>query len=355
MNLKKIIKEPYDKASAGYKWMQEVKQIKKLIRSSKDPIPELTDQQKEEIKAYWKKFGIDVPLQWHQYYYGKTGIVDPSFIPGPVFHNIIKPCMNTGVFAEVWGDKSYIDFFLRGAKTVRSVVRNVSGRFLNERFELIDIREAQCIMEQYELLVIKPATNTHTGHGVQLLKRPYDLRSLHKEYRKNYVIQLPLRQHPELAKLNVSSVNTIRVNSVLLETKARVMSAFIKVGQPGEFADNKGSDRYFIGVNPDGVLNDYVINRGLQKFEVIPSGYVFAGRSIPNYEKVCAAIEEAHTALAHFGFVFWDVSIDENGEPVIVEANLRNPDTIVPQVALGPFFGKYTDEIMEYIQNLKKY
>lgn len=331
------------------KKQNELKIVEKQIRSSGEPILDLTEQQKQEIEAYWAQYGIKVPLQWHKLFYGKTGIKEPRFVPEPVFQRVIKPQMNDHTFAGIWSDKAYIDHFIRGVRTVRSIVRNVNGRFLDEQFSLITIYDAQQILKQYDALVIKPSTYTDTGKGVKLLEKPFDLKGLNAEYGKNYVIQIPLRQHPELARFNQSSVNTIRVNSVLFDTKAHVMSAFIKVGQTGEFADNHGHDRYFIGIRENGTFCDYAINHNLQKFDHIPSGYEFAGRPVPCYESVCQAVESAHQCIPHFGFAFWDVCVNFNGEPTIVEVNLRYPDTTIPQVAGGPFFGKYSDDIMKYI------
>lgn len=334
----------------------DLKMVNKQIQDSIELIPQLTAQQKNEIIVYWSKYKIKVPLQWHRLIYGKTGVENPGIVPEPVFQQMIKPCMNNHHFAGIWSDKAYIDYFIRGVKTVRSVVRNVNGRFLNEEFDLISKDEVISILDKYDVLVIKPSVYTDTGKGVKLLKKPYDLYQIDEQYCKNYVIQIPLRQHPEIAKLNASSINTIRVNSVLFETEAHVMSAFIKVGQLGEFADNHGKDRYFIGINEDGTYGNYAINHDLQKFDHIPSNYDFAGQKVPGYEKVCRMVERAHQCIPHFGFAFWDICVNEMGEPVVVEVNLRYPDTVIPQVSgvTQGFLGKYAEDILEYINtNIK--
>lgn len=329
--------------------------VHKQIRESREPIPELTASEKQEILTYWKKYSIQIPLQWHKLIYGKTGVKNPGFVPEPVFQRIIKPCMNEMNFAGVWSDKAYIDYFIRDIKTVRSIVRNVSGRFLDEQFHLIPRNEISAILGAYDALVVKPSIYTDTGKGVKLLHRPYNFQEIDKEYGGNYVIQVPLKQHFELAKLNDSSINTIRVNSVLFETKAHIMSAFIKVGQQGEFADNHGKDRYFIGIHENGTFCDYAINHDLQKFDHIPSEYDFAGKKVPGYEKMCRAVETAHQCIPHFGFAFWDICIDDKEEPIIVEVNLRYPDTVIPQVSEGiqGFFGKYTEDILQYIERYR--
>lgn len=326
-----------------------LRSVEKLIRENDEPVPPLTEQQIRDAKAFWKQWGIDTPVQWHRFLTAKTGTFRPDFVAEPVFHWYIKDKLNDAKFRSVWGDKAYTDYFLRDVRTAECVIRNVNGRFLNHDFELIDIETAQKIMDSYPQLVVKPATCTDTGKGVALLTSPYDLRMIHKQYCKNYVIQLPLKQHPGMCKLNESSINTIRVNSVLLGTEAYVMSAFVKVGQAGEFADNHGHQRYFIGIQEDGAYMDYAIDHDLKKYDRIPSGFVFAGEKIPCFDRVCETVRKAHKCIPHFGFAFWDVCVCEDGEPAVVEVNLRYPDAVIPQVAVGPFLGKYTPEIMAYV------
>lgn len=324
--------------------------INNAISKSTEVLPELTQAQTNEIRAFWEKYGFrDFSMQWHRFYYGKTGQLRPDFIPHPLFFNQIKPAMNNVTHGAVWSDKSYLDYFLRGIPTVQCVLRNVNGRFLDSQFRLVQQQEAEEILNGYESLVVKPSMDTNTGKGVMLLHRPYSIKSILDRHHSNFVVQLPLRQHPIMGKLNESSVNTIRVNSVLFDTEAHVMSSFVKVGQAGAFADNNGHDRYFIGIRENGTFMDYAIDHSFNKYSLIPSGYQFAGQYVPNYDRVCQIVEQAHRQIAHFGFAFWDICIQENGTPAIVEMNLKNPDSMVPQVATGPFFGRYTEQVLEYI------
>lgn len=349
--IKSLVMDTYSRYVQFRRNQNNIKKIEEQIAESHINVPELTSEQEKQIKEYWGKYGIDITTHWHKLYYAATGINDPRFVPNPIFQKVIKAKMNNHTFASVWSDKAYIDRYLNGVKTVRSIVRNVEGRFLNEQFDIITFEEASRIIESYSELVIKPATDTESGKGVDLLKAPYDLKKLHDLYCKNYVIQIPIRQHSGMAKLNESSVNTIRVNTVLFDKDAYVMSAFVKVGMPGAFADNQGHDRYFIGIKENGTYWDYAINHDLQKFESIPSGFPFAGQPVQSFEEVCKTAVKAHKCIPHFGFAFWDICVDEDGTPVIVEVNLKYPSTVIPQVAGGPFLGKYTDLIMEYIKN----
>lgn len=349
--LKKSIKSSWKTA----RWKKEQKRlirlIEDMIRKSGDAVPELTAPQIAEIREFWGAYGYkDVPLQWHRFYYAKTGMIRPDFIPAPFFFQDIKPAMNDVGYGAVWSDKAYLDFFLKGTPTVECVLRNVNGRWLDADHRLISEKQAEETLSRFEELVVKPAVDTNTGKGVVLLRSPFSLEKIKESHGRNFVVQIPLRQHPEMAKLNESSVNTIRVNSVLLQDEAHVMSAFVKVGQAGAFADNSGHDRRFIGIREDGTFMDYAIDHDYNKYDAIPSGYDFAGRKIPSFDKICRTVEEAHRKIARFGFAFWDVCVSESGEPVIVEMNLKNPDSMVPQVCSGPFFGRYTEEILKFIR-----
>ncbi len=350
-SLKRLCEARVEAISQHREQKKLVQFIERKLKNSHDALPELSAEQEQEIRAFWEKYGFqDIPLQWHRFYYGKTHQIRPDFVPSPLFFQQIKPAMNNVSYGAVWSDKSYLDYFLRGIPTAQCVLRNVDGRFLDAQFRLIDRKEAEEILNRYDALVVKPAVDTNTGRGVVLLHKPYSVESIIASHRKNFVVQIPLRQHPDMGQLNASSVNTIRINSVLLEKDAHVMSAFVKVGQAGAFADNSGHDRYFVGIRENGTYMDYAIDHDFNKYTEIPSGYTFAGQKVPCFDKVCQMIELAHQQVAHFGFAFWDVCVGEDGEPVVVEMNLKNPDAMIPQVATGPFFGKYSEQVLAYIR-----
>ena len=326
----------------------EEKKIDEFIASNS--IKPLSEKQMKEIHSFWNSTGSEISVNWHRILYSITGKQDVRFVPDTFFHNTISPRMNNYSFSCIWGDKNYIDLFVRDAKTVESVVRCVNGRFLDREFKLITLAEAQTIMNRYDKLVIKPATFTNTGKGVKLLTKPFNLEELAKEYKKNYVIQIPLIQHEDMSRLNPSSINSIRINSVLFDTEAHVMSSFVKVGETGQFADNNGKNRFFIGITEDGRYQNYAINHDLKVFHEIPSGFEFAGEKVPFIEEAYRAVEKAHKNIAHFGFAFWDVCISQSGEPVMIEVNLCHPDTLIGQATGRPFMGNYTEQILKYIK-----
>lgn len=353
--MKRTIKNVGKYAIDKYRKNRILHLSKKAIFKEND-VPDLSSVQKAEIKDYWGRYGFNVPLLWHRALYCITDNHTPHFLPESTFVQDMLPYLRDPRLVYAWGDKSYLDKFLTDIKTPLCILRNIDGVYADHDFELITAKQAEDILDSFQCaLVIKPATDTNTGKGVKLLRPPFALGMLQNKYHKNFVIQLPLKQHDDMGKLNSSSVNTIRVNSLMLDNTPKIMSAFVKVGQAGAFADNHGHDRFFIGISKDGHYLNYAINHDMKKYDSIPSGYDFAGKAVPHFNDVCETVKKAHMRIPHFKVAFWDICIDEEGVPVVVEVNLRHPNALIAQAAIGDaFFGDHTDKVLEYIASIRE-
>lgn len=76
------------------------------------------------------------------------------------------------------------------------------------------------------------------------------------EYGKDYIIQLPLKQHPQLAALHKESINTIRVMSKLENGEVSILSTIIRMGVGDACVDNECSGGINCGVDESGHLSD---------------------------------------------------------------------------------------------------
>lgn len=60
-------------------------------------------------------------------------------------------------------------------------------------------------------------------------------------------------------------------------------------------------------------------------------------------------MKRLHPQIPHFRLVSWDFSIDENGEPVLIEANLNCGGIDVNQMNNGPLFGEDTKKVLDEV------
>ena len=98
----------------------------------RNPMPALSDQDKEIIDAYWKQFGIKISnYNSFQWYYAVTGIKDPSFIPQDIYKFIIWPYHDNEEFCLAWKDKNLFERFVPGIPFPRNYIRRIHGRFFD--------------------------------------------------------------------------------------------------------------------------------------------------------------------------------------------------------------------------------
>ena len=81
------------------------------------------------------------------------------------------------------------------------------------------------------------------------------------------------------------------------------------------------------------------------------NGVNFENCKVPNFEKVKSFVLNAHARIPMCALVGWDIGVDENDEPILVEANLESPSVNVSQLCCGPIFGDRTEEVFDYVKN----
>ena len=131
-------------------------------------------------------------------------------------------------------------------------------------------------------------------------------------------------------------------------SNAEVVSAVLIMGGKGAFTNHLHGGGLICGINPDGSLRPYAFDGKLNQYAEHPNGAVFAECSIPNYHKCVDLVTTLAPRL--FGssrFTAWDVTLDERGEPLLIEANFEYGGVV--QKAAGPVFGERTKEILDYI------
>ena len=72
---------------------------------------------------------------------------------------------------------------------------------------------------------------------------------------------------------------------------------------------------------------------------------MLAGQSFPNYDAVVKMVNEMHLKIPYFKIVSWDIGLNKNDKPIFIEYNTYNQGIDI-QIANGPLFGDFADEIL---------
>jgi hypothetical protein len=129
-----------------------------------------------------------------------------------------------------------------------------------------------------------------------------------------------------------------------LNGEIKYLNSRLRTGKNDSIVDQG----YFVGVKKDGYLNNQAIDFGLNKHtEHEDTGIKFSNIQVPSFQDAVQVCKDAHKRLLRFDIVAWDMAIDEQGDPVFIEMNLSAPDIAFMQMACGPLFKQYTEEILE--------
>ena len=101
-------------------------------------------------------------------------------------------------------------------------------------------------------------------------------------------------------------------------------------------------------------MTNFAYDSNGNRYEKHPDGVEFSKCNLPFMDKVKELVKMAAQRFPHFRCIGWDIAIDENGEPLIIEANLTMSSLDVVQTVGGPLFGEYTDEVLEEVFHNKK-
>ena len=139
-------------------------------------------------------------------------------------------------------------------------------------------------------------------------------------------------QHPDMASLCPTSVNTCRIATLLGDKAQGIVYAFVRIGN-GKVMDNVDCGGMAARIDLDsGMLLTVGADKAGNTYEKHPmTGTSIIGFRIPYWEEAKQMCLEAAQKVPQLRFVAWDVAITENG-PTFIEGN-SFPSHAVPQFA----------------------
>lgn len=180
--------------------------------------------------------------------------------------------------------------------------------------------------------IVKPLEGSH-GKGIRIIDitKIDDKKKLYKNMsEENVILEELIDQHNELAQFNPTSVNTLRVVTLLCpDNKVRIMTANFRMGNGKKYADNFHHNGIASLLDVD---NGTVVTKGMDRefnqYIFHPySGIKIIGYQIPYWDKIREKVKEAARLVPTVGYIGWDIAINKEGQIIIIEGNAAaDPD-----------------------------
>ncbi len=318
----------------------------------------LTKEQKKAIKDFWKPYK-NVSCKWAKYYSAMNDNFDPRYIPNDLYYTKIDQHFNSRKLGYGFNDKNYYSKIFAGIKQPEVVIRKINGLLFDADYCQLSVEDAKSKILKYDETICKPSQESGSGRGIFFFDSKDE--STVNDFLTNaeyddYVVQKLIVQHSELDKVHKGSINCIRICSILFEDGVHILSSVLRMGFGDSKVDNataaanKQYDGMSCGIDENGSLKKFAhgYNTGA-KCSQHPDGLVFEGFKIPSYDKAVELVKSAHPLIGHFRLVSWDIAIDEGGEPVLIEANMRKGGINFHQFNNGPLFGDLTEKVLKEV------
>ena len=187
-------------------------------------------------------------------------------------------------------------------------------------------------VQQHKKFIKKPV-DSYFGNGVELLEtnEQTDPKALFARLLKdgNFLCEEFVVQHPFFANLNASSLNTMRIPTVLTgktpdDHKVHIFYPCLRIGRKGSVVDNAGSGGLLVQVDAaTGKVFHTARDEMNHAFSEHPdSRIVFDGLVIPEWEKAVETATKLALSCPENRYTGWDLALTENGW-VLIEGNAR--------------------------------
>ena len=314
------------------------------------PFPEITDAELKLYQEAWPMWKVEKKdLTWARVYKREWGF--SPYVIGNWHTLLLRNKVNPYEQLSSFENKALCDIYFPEIPYPQAYVRRLQGVFYDEKMNMISKDEAIDILASKDSYVIKPAFGTMQGEGVHVVLKE-NIQDNYKDFicasineqKSDFIAQERLIQHPDIAKLNPTSLNCCRVTTIYIDGKFG-SATNLKIGKKGSSVDN-WYNSYFCGVDRGGRVMKRGYSKELQSVTRTDLGIPLESIIIPNYQAMIQIVEYFHKKFfPNCGIIGWDITIDSKNKCRIIEVNLTKPGIVAEQLAVGDFFKDFSDEI----------
>ncbi len=325
------------------------------LENHRDSVSDITAEQREQIECFWSKYSFayknDPLVQAHfsaisgkfsPYYlnYGLNAYYMYRYYDDPVYHT----AFHNKNYREILFDVPCTPVL---ARRINNVYYDVNHNKISYNTAIELIHKYLCNSDQR--LIVKPNPGGG-GNGIVFLDGDSSKINISSTLdgfmNDDLVIEIIQKSHSSYTIANESSLNTLRIVTYFNGNVVKVIATVFRMGSSGSDVDNFTSGGIACGVNDDGTCFDYGYDRKGNVYKKHPNGFEFAGHLLHNVSGAHATVKKLHLRIPQFKQISWDIAINENGAPILVEMNPRG-DVDLYQAAGALPYGDATPQVID--------
>ena len=344
--LKRFLYYYFKRRGSKVSWRRRFNKVFKLNADYNFPAEKKIEK---EYKDYWKDFEKKPNPATLRISKNISGIANSHIIPEEIFVTDIEPTLNRNRNIEFLSYKSLYDRWFPDSIFPKGYIHNVEGEWLNEKLNAISYDEVIHIASILKYpVVFKPNKDSYGGKGVFFPENIENLINLMDKH-SDFVVQEHIIQHFFFQKFNHHGLNTLRVclYKSVVDNKIHAINVALRIGVGGSL-DNETAGGIVTFVDQNGGLNGYAVDKFGRKYFHHPDTHLTFTGKVPYFEKMVSLSKDIGHKIFYARISSIDLILDCNDNWRVIEINLFGQTIRFAQYAGQPFFGKFTDEVVEY-------
>lgn len=295
---------------------------------------------KKHIKEYCRDaFGSSSYWPWLATYAELRGEFKQGWIPVDYYRFRLLPKMNPEKFMR-FSEAKTIDHKLFNGSIITPLFFRSNGLYCDKDGVVQSKSDIQQLLHDLnDEIVIKPDDGRGGNHIMFKHSTEISLKELPPD--TDLLFQKVVHQHHELDRLYPHSVNTFRVLTYIdQEGSIQIKFIIIRFGRSGSRVDNASNGGGWIFVQMSGKVEPMAYNRyGIEIGNRHPdTGVEYEKLELPFLLNVINLCKDAHRSFPYTRIIGWDVFIDQQKGPRLIEWNANNPGFWEYEARFGPFF-----------------
>lgn len=305
-------------------------------------------------RLYWEDLLPSFDVSGAVSRYGQvTGDFDLDYVHDGVFYALCDPAFNSYAFAAQFDNKAYYPLLFHDVPQPGVIALRINNVWLDRDYRASSYADVIRNCAAKNSFVLKYAKGSSGGLGVRFFESGdcQGLSDTLNSSQLDIVLQETQTQCAALSRIHPSSLNTIRIMTLLWNGEARALSSVLRMGINESKVDNASSGGIVCGIGDDGRLKDKAYDKYGKRYTKHPAGSDFSAIVIPGFEECKASSIALQERFPYCRMISWDWAISKNGTPVLIEANLSNGELEFHQFCNGPIFGSLTKQIITKLWN----
>lgn len=341
------IHDPLTLRAKQFHMRQEAKRYIKMVREQKKRTV-VDAKLLKKIKAYAHEyFGSKDYWPWLVLYSEIRGEFMEGWVPSDYYRLRLLKKLNP-VHSSFLCFKKTFDHRLFGDIASTWIVSKINNTLFDMDMNVLNETSA---LEKIRAVNGEVVIKKESGRGGKDIDFMDSSQISHEMLSRNFdfLVQEVVKQHQDIAAVYPDSVNTLRITTYMeFSSNVRVLYACMRIGSDGRRVDNHSAGGRVIFFDDSGTcVTDAYHGKTMEVETHHPqTGYQYRNLQISSLERAKEICIRNHYKYPYLRLIGWDVFIDRENNPRLIEWNGKYPGFWPFEAIIGPLWS--LEEIQKF-------